>query len=724
DGRDNYGNILPAGNYLAVFQAKSADQYTASVGDLSVATTRQIVLDPLQITDIRVQPLLGGATSLAVLSYVLTESATAYVDIYPPGTQFCAGLSSVNDPARDGTTSVKKFGASLDGCVTQTVQPLRTILEQKAARSSLISFWDGRDANGTFVNDGDYVFVMYASIVSQKGVPYLGNSADKRIWTLTAKSGFLSVLRGLVGITQISPTSTVIGSSPAIAGLNPFNFRYQLSRDAVVSLKIYNAGGTTLIKTLVNAETRPGLFNNSESWTDGTDNGGQVVSPGTYLVQLTAADPAFPSKISTTSAQFPVNLMRITDVSVTPLLSGASDQVALSYQLSQPMFVAWNIYPAGSFVADSVNNWPPCSTQSPPNACTSAAVAAPGNPAVAPVISFHGLRPGRLRITEYWDGRDAGGLFVPDGNYVYTLSAQSTTTPKYFPADRIYGNVTVARGGIIFTSFSVYPDVPQLYNSSNTITLHPYTISYALTRQSSVTVQILNTAVSPQLVRTVVSGAVREGGVLLTDVWDGRDDKGNFPPTGFYLVRAVAEDVASQLVSGSTSQITISYDPLRIYDLAVAPLRSDTGSALISYQVSETMKVAVKIYKPGTSFDASGNPSPPESVSLVRRIVGIRPPRARIEELWDGRDLRFSLMPDGNYKFKIVGSTDPAAIDDITGNVTNPSALSLDRLVDEIPVATNGSADPTADFEQNTFAYPNPAAGPTVALELAPLDRR
>ena len=121
---------------------------------------------------------------------------------------------------------------------------------------------------------------------------------------------------------------------------------------------------------------------------------------------------------------------------------------------------------------------------------------------------------------------------------------------------------------------------------------------------------------------TLVSGSVRQNAILQTDVWDGRDDHGNFPPSGFYLVRAVASDVASVLSSGSTAQQTISYDPLRIYDLAVTPLRGDSGGAVISYQVSETMKVAIKIYNPGTAFDGSGNPSPPESVSLVRRIPG------------------------------------------------------------------------------------------------------
>ncbi len=730
DGRDNNGNFLLPGNYLAVFQSDSNDQYTnyPSFTDLSFATTRQIAIDPLQITDIRVQPLLGGSTSLAVLSYQLTEPATVYVDVYPPGTQFCPGasdqgLNDVNNPAHDSVFPAKNFGASLTGCSASggpnaAVQPLREIAQQQASRQSVISFWDGRDSNGTLMDDGDYVFVMYASLPSQAGNAYLTpGSPDRRIWTSVAKQGFFSVLRGLVGITQVTPNSTVIGSSPAIAGLSPFTFRYQLSRDASVSLKIYDSSGLKLVKTVVNNETRPGLFNNSESW-DGTDDSGLTVASGTYLAQMTAVDPSFPAKVSTTTALFPVNLFRITDLSVSPLLSGTSDQVTLSYQLSQPMFVSWNIYPAGSVVTDSTGAWPPCASQSPPAACTSASVLSPSGAQIAPVVSFHGLRPGRLKISEYWDGRDTNGLFVPDGSYVYTLVAQSTTTPPTFASDRVYGNVTVARGSIIFTSFNVTPDVPQLVNSSNTITLDPYTVTYGLSRQSSVTVQILNTALPPQVVRTLVSGSVRPGGILQTDVWDGRDDKGNFPPSGFYLVRAVAQDVASVLTSGSTAQLTVSYDPLRIYDLAITPLQPGTGGAVLSYQVSEPMKVAIKIYKPGTAFDLSGNPSPPDSVSLVRRIVGIRPARTPIQDVWDGRNFQLAQVPDGNYKFKIVASTDPTAIDDITGDILNPSVLAEDRLIDDIPVALNGSADPVGDFKNNTFVYPNPITGPTGTFEI------
>ncbi len=729
DGRDENGNILPAGNYLAVFQANSVDQFTNPAfdgGDLSFATTRQVALDPLQITDIRVQPLTGGSTSLAVMSYLLTEAATVYIDIYPPGTQFCTGLTEVSLASRDpgGAEPVapaKKFGATLGACGDPLIAPVKSISEIKTLRSQVISFWDGRDTAGNLVDDGDYVFVIYAALPSQRGELYRGGlngPVDKRVWTSIAKVGFLPVLRGLVGITQISPTSTVVGSSPAVAGINPFTFRYTLTRDATVSMKIFNANGNTLVKTIVDRETRPGAFSNAELWEDGVDDSGNVVSSGTYLVQLTASDPAQPAKVSTTTAMFPVNMFRITDVAVSPLLSGASDNVVLNYQLSQTMFVAWNIYPPGSTIVNSSTSWPPCAAQSPPAACTSASVMTPGGFQAAPVVTFRGLIPGRLKITQLWDGRDVNGLFVPDGNYIFTLTAQSTTTPKQFATDKVFGNITVARGAIIFSQFNVLPDSPELFNSSNSITLHPFTVNYALTRQSSVTIQILNTNIPAGVVRTIVAGAVRPAGLLQTDVWDGRNDAGNFPPSGFYLVRAVAEDVASVLSSGATAQLTIAFDPLRIYDLAITPLRADSGPAVLSYQVSETMKVAIKIYKSGTIFDLAGNPSPPEAQSLVKRIVGVRPARTPIEDAWDGTDFKFSLLKDGSYKFKIVGSTDMAAIDDATGNVLNPGALSLDRLIDEIPLVRNASLSPNEDFINNTFNYPNPVTGESTTFQI------
>ncbi|MBI5631035.1 MAG: hypothetical protein HY921_09140 [Elusimicrobia bacterium] len=716
NGRADNGAFLPSGIYLASFHAFARDQYG---DDLSEGTTRQIGIDPLQITDIRVAPLLDGATSLAVLDYVLTEPATTFIDIYPPGIQFCAtsGLNNVPATADDGNPSnpPKQFLPKFDCAGASVVTPLKRIVEQKNSRTRVISFWDGRDSSGTLLPDGDYVFVMYGAMPSPNGVIFNGSGADRRIWTSQAKSGFLPVIRGFIGISQITPSSTVLGSSPSVAGLPPYIFRYSLSRDALVNIKIFDAAGTTVVKTLVKDEIRPGLFGNSERWEEPIADNGRWVSSGTYLVQLTAADPSYPVKVTTTTAVFPVNPFRITDVQTTPLLNGASDVALISYQLSTNMNLGLNIYPPGTVIANSTTTWPPCSSLTP-GLC--AQVTDSNGNQLSPLITIRGHRAGRLKITEQWDGRDTNGLMVPDGSYVFTLVAQSSTTPKFFATDRITGSIVVQRGAILFPSFTVNPDIPQLFNSSNTITLHPFTVSYSLTRQSSVTIQILNTSVPPVVVRNLVSGAVRESGLLLQDVWDGRDDRGNFPPAGFYTVRAVAQDLASQLSSPSTAQVTVSFDPIRIYDVAVSPLRLDTGGSSILYQVSEPMKIAIKIYKPNTIFDNAGNPSPPESVSLVKRIVGVKPARTAIEDVWDGTDLRLSMVPDGNYKFKIVGSTDIRAIDDITGNVVNPGALSLDRPLDEIPVVRNGSLDPLGDFERNTFVYPNPASGATATFSI------
>ncbi|MFA5139057.1 MAG: T9SS type A sorting domain-containing protein [Elusimicrobiota bacterium] len=705
NGRHDNGDLVTPGVYLAKLEAISRDQYG---WDRSHMVTRQVALDTLEITDIRVQPLTDLATSLAVLSYVLTEPATAYVDIYPPGTKFLTlnNLNTMADVAPGTALALagvkKNFVPVLNGA---EVLPVRHIEEQKDYRKSVISFWDGRNSAGRVVEDGDYVFVLYASLPSQNGYPFNGNTNDKRIWATNAKSGFLTVTRGMVTISQIGPSSTVIGSSPPVAGLDPFTFSYSLSRDAIVSLKILDSTGLQLIRTLVNEEQRPGNFLNRERWVPPTNNSGLVIASGTYMVQLTARDPLMPSKVSTTTAFFPVDLFRITDVNVTPLLTGSTDVVTLSYQLSQPMRIAWNVYPPGT-VINSGAGWPPCGTLEPPAGCAQITNGS-GGP-VSPLITIKGMRPGRLRITEFWDGRDVNGLFVPDGSYVYLLTAESTTTPKYFATDKVVGDLTVARGSIIFPIFNITPTFPALFNSSQTISLPPYEIDYSLTRQSSVTISILTTDSAPQTIRTLISGQVRDANILNREFWDARNDAGNFVSPGFYTVRAVAEDLASVMSSGSTAQQTVSVDPLRIYDVAISPLRPDFGTALIAYQVSETMKVSLKIYKPKTVFDPNGNPTPPESVSLVKRIVGVRPARTEISEIWDGTDEALSPVPDGNYLFKIVASTDVDAIHSRTGDVKAGAALAEDLIISEIPVVLGAVPNPDEYFEKYTYMYPNP----------------
>ena len=89
DGRDDYGRLLPYGNYLVSIQATSQDEWSGTnAADVSRAVTRQLSLDPLKITDIAVTPLNKQSTSYAMISYLLTEGATVHFEIYTPGTTF------------------------------------------------------------------------------------------------------------------------------------------------------------------------------------------------------------------------------------------------------------------------------------------------------------------------------------------------------------------------------------------------------------------------------------------------------------------------------------------------------------------------------------------------------------------------------------------------------------------------------------------------------------
>ena len=664
DGRDNGGNLVAGGNYLARIEAYSNDMWQPPT-DLAYPATIQISLDTLQITDVGVKPLGPSSTDMATISYMLTEAATVYVGIYSPGTQFV----NVN------TAPPVIFNNS--GTL------LRSFVEQKDRRVGTSTFWDGRDNNGSPVCDGDYIYAIYAVLPSSSNFAPGG-----RVITRRTQVGAVPVARGQV-IAFVTPSSTVIGSSPAVAGLDPFYFRYTPTRDAFVSLNIKNMNGSTVVRNVMTNEMRFAHFSNREIW-DGKDNSGYYVSSGSYLAELVTTDPfqCAALKTSTVTAVIPVHMFRTMDLITTPLLGGTSDSARLTFQMSQAMYMKLDIYPVTTVINPSV--WPP-------------------TVAATPVYTVEGIRPGRFKITEYWDGRDVNGRLVADGRYPFTLLAYSTGTAQVmYSTDKTYGYVDVSRGKIIFTGFDVIPSIPTMYNSSDTVTLPPYEIDYSVTRQAYVTVRILDNGIE----RVVVTDdAVRDGDMIYRDYWDGKDENGNFvEPSGRnhqYDVQITAQDIDSLLTSMATVQMTIEVDPLRIYDVSIIPLTLDSP-AVVSYQVSEPMKVVTKIFKPGTSMPF-GSQDPPRG--LVKRIIGVRPARTQIIEYWDGTDLTLSKVPDGNYGFKVYASTDSDAISSIDGTVTSDALLSPDIITANIPVMRGGTDDLCGDFANETFFAPNPYDG-------------
>ena len=666
DGRNTYGAVMPAGSYLARVSAGSNDEWGE---DLSYPATVQLTLDPLQITDVGVKALGASSTDQAVISYMLTEAATVYVNIYTPGTTFAD--TNISPPALNSGTLLRSFS------------------EEKAGRAATSTYWDGRDSSGFPACDGDYVYAVWAELPSHGGY---GGYSWSSVKTRQTKVGTIPVSRGLV-VPSLIPSSTMMGSSPTAAGLNPFYFRYTPARDASVSFNIKDQDGVSVRRTLVSAETRAARVQNTEIW-DGVDNAGKYVSSGTYLAELITADPyqCASARVSTVTALVSVDLFRVVDVRTTSLLSSASAQATISYQLTQPMMVDFKVYPKSDVVIPSP--WPPAGLSDP-------------------VYSVSGIRPTRMNVTESWDGRSNSGLLVPDGSYPFTLIARSSGTAQVMYADdEVYGYMNVTRGQILYSSFEVIPTIPTMYNSSDTVKLPPYGIEYSVTRQSSVTVQVVTLDLQPKVMAVVTSGEVRDGDTVYTDYWDGKCTNtaycknNDYVPGSTYNFRVIAEDLAAQLSSRSTVQQTVDVYPMRIYDLSITPLTAD-APAVISYQVSEPMKVATKIYKPGTNLNGSGDPVN----SLVKRIVGVRPARTQISEYWDGTDLTLNKVPDGNYVFKVYGSTVTTGISTLDGSIIPGTPMADDIITSNIPVTRSATADLCGDFSRQSYFAPNPYTG-------------
>lgn len=688
DGRDDSGNLMSAGTYIAYINASANDYFGP---DVAYGATSYIELDPLQVTDVAIKPLGVSATDTANISYMLTEAATAYVDIYPSGTVF--------DDVNASPPTITIGGVSANRCTGDAATDvcLRHYAEQKDRRVTVTTVWDGRNYSGSPVCDGDYVYAVYAVLPSPNGVA-------GQIWTKKTMIGTVPVARGSV-VANMTQSSTIIGSSPTATALDPFYFGYTPSRDTSVSINIKDNDGITIVRNLLVNVPRTGNFLTRDTW-DGKDNYGQFVPAGDYIAELVTKDAyqCSTAKTSTSTIRMSVNMFRIVDVQTKPLLGGASEMASVAFELSQPMYVELNIYPPTVTVDPSVV-W-----------------ANPASPTVSslgsPVYSAKGMRPGRFKITEYWDGRNEAGSLVEDGRYPFVLLAHSTgTATTMYATDKNYGYVDIARGQIIFTVFEVTPSIPTMLSSSDSVTLPPYEIDYSVTRQSSVTVQIWTLDLPSTLEATVISGQIRDGGILYKDFWDGKDMNGSFVPGGAYNVRVTAQDMVSALSQKATVQTTIDVFPLRIYDVSITPLTLD-NPAVIAYQVSEPMKVVTQIFKPGTTFNSSGVPTPPEAVSLVKRIIGVRAARTQVSEYWDGTDMTLSKVPDGNYMFKVYASPDTDKITTSSGAVLSGALLADDIVTSNISVTRGASSTgavpvPKEDFMKDTFFYPNPYTGNT-----------
>ena len=323
---------------------------------------------------------------------------------------------------------------------------------------------------------------------------------------------------------------------------------------------------------------------------------------------------------------------------------------------------------------------------------------------------------------------------------------------------------------------------PQLFNtSSGPILVPPYEINFSISRAATVEVAIValkdnmctissyiqtdnGQAYSGQnwvynkagdvckylSTMTILNTGTFDPNMVRRIYWDGTDNNGRYVKNGNYEIRLTAKNYPDEgLYQPTIKQFTQSVDLLKVFDLpdSEAYAINERGKDMnISYQLSVPMKVAIQIFKPGTTiYDyAKGtlrDPSTGQEVTdirdvLVKSIVGIRPSTTLIEELWDGTDYANQEVPDGTYPFRFVTALNSADIDSITGEIlntndssTNQNDWSINKVADtyqyvnlhHATVAIGDGQFVCEDWEKTVFFYPNPFKTATGTMEVTKL---
>ena len=390
---------------------------------------------------------------------------------------------------------------------------------------------------------------------------------------------------------------------------------------------------------------------------------------------------------------------------------------------------------------------------------------------------------------------------IPDGTYPFYISAQTeegvslyydSSTAQPFRADDdivrqtgLYATdkptyrINITRGPVYFLdgSVAVYPNAPQLFNtSSGPVFVPPYEINFAISRAATVEVAVValedglctstDAPVTPgdpnvTMARagdvckylstmTIVNTPNFDPNVVRKIYWDGTDNNGYYVRNGNYEIRLTAKNYPDEgLYQPTVKSLTQNVDLLKVYDLpeVEAYALNQRGSNMsISYQISVPMKVAIQIFKPGTTIydyqkGTLRDPSTGKEVTdirdvLVRAIVGIRPATTLIEEIWDGTDYAQQDVPDGTYPFRFVTALESANIDSVTGEILNSDDASTDatqwsiyKVADtnqyvnlhHATVAIGDGEFVCEDWEKTVFFYPNPFKTPTGTMEITKL---
>ena len=454
DGKNDSGSIVQSKTYT--YNIDAVNSFNKKADQVSGTITVDLVPPIINGNSVSPDVLSPSGKNTATITYNLSESANTTVAIY------------------DSSNTLIKT------------------LQNNTINSQGINWvdWDGKNSSSSIVKEGTYTYKITAT-------DFVGLTAIPATGSITI---------------SMSPAITQINDSPdpfRPIGSNLNTIKFTLSKNANVTLKIYNNNGTTVKSWSSQAFTSGDC---SLAW-DGNNTSGTRVSTGTYTYTIDAVDSSG-RKAEQASGTIAVDLTApvINSYSISPesFIPNGSNNAVISYNLSESAVVTIGIY-------DGSNN------------CTR-------------TLESSSLKSSGTN-SAVWDGKDSLGIITGDGIYTYKIMAIDLVNLSAVP---VTGTISIGEVPQI-TSVS---DSPDPFNPSGSST---NTIKYTLSKNANVTVKIYDT--TSKLVRTLIDGSVSAG--ANTTAWNGKTDTGTLAGNGTYTYKIDATDSLGRRAIQLTGTITI-----------------------------------------------------------------------------------------------------------------------------------------------------------------------
>ena len=687
DGRDDQGRMVTPGTYMFVVESKDA-MFPAVTNKASAV----FPVDMYRVVDVATTDVYGDSDAKATISYMLSKAMNVQINIYNKDVV----IPAYNTKGGDYSDFVVNASTWKTG-YTANLASVNVYETGKTTDPTTLTNLPNPDINGTDISFTDTAPYTRDTVTVVENPNYVVGS------TVTTELKYYVTLK-----REIGTLSTGVNSWPP---------------------------------RICNKTTDAAVFNAA-----GYVDPAQVAAKDTKCIYVN----------DTTFTNYPANAQAaasgVVDVRLQPIKT--FDRTSTKTGDGIMITEEW----------DAVSFYNPTSTQQP-GACKGKTNLKECPYETVPdgqypfFISARSNEPFDRYYAESGEKDAANKAYIPGAPF--KTPAEVKQEPFWYATDKVSSKINITRGSVYFLdgSTTVYPNAPQLFNASTgPVFIPPYEIDFSVSRAATVEVAIV--ALKPNMCydttgklteRNAAAGAVCkylstttiantgnfDPNTVRKVYWDGTDNNGVYVKPGIYEVRLIAKNYPDpHLYQETVKVIRINADLLKVFDLLEADgyaLNQRDTDMKIGYQISVPMKVAIQIFKPGTTIydyqkGTLRNPTTGTEVKdihevLVKAIVGIRPATTLIEEVWDGRDYAQQEVPDGTYPFRFVTALNSADIDSVTGEIlgsddtsADAAKWSIEKVADtyqyqnlhKATVAIGDGRFVCEDWEKTVFFYPNP----------------